>query len=521
MGDMLHSAPLVITYKQGDDNGNGKEQYIFAATNEGYLHAFDAITGQEKFAFMPKELLKNIDPQFLEAGTAKDHKYGIDGFLTYWKNDDHVYLYFGLRRGGRSYYALDVTDIDKPKILWEKTASTSSSDALSTLGQSWSAPYLARVGMQDGTKKEVIIVTGGYDPEEDRDDSEASEAVTASMGNDVFIFDATNGDLIWSLRNNLKNTGIVNSIPGGARILDINNNGLVDRLYFADTGGNIWRLDLSEKIGSESAHDTESKLVKLAALGGEEENARKFYTEPDVSVMRLSGKTIFAISVGSGFRAHPLNKSIEDSFFVIKDVSPYSPLKTTGKGSYETITTNGLAEVKIEETNGGVRVTQIDFDKASKVRKGWFVKLPEDGEKVLSTSITFNGSVVFTTLVPKPLTSGVGIDECAAPATYGRLYAIDILSGKAGLNLKKEANENEEVLTDNDIMTGAIAKVIPGRPQFVFNTPSLSEEKDVDGNVINTVCAHEVDIRVGKKRSQITQYDACKLESIYWSDPER
>lgn len=520
MGDMLHSEPLVITYKKADDKGNGKEQYLFAATNEGYLHAIDTVTGKEKFAFMPKELLKNIDPQFQEAGTAKDHKYGIDGTLTYWKNDDHVYLYFGLRRGGRSYYALDITDIEKPKILWVKTASTSPSDALSTLGQSWSAPYLARVGMEDGTKKEVIIVTGGYDPEDDRDDLEASEVITATKGNDVFIFDAIGGDLIWSLRNNVKNTDIVNSIPGGARILDINKNGLVDRLYFADTGGNIWRLDLSEKLGSKNAHDTESKLVKLAALGGEEENARKFYNEPDVSVMRPSGKTIFAVSVGSGFRAHPMNKFIEDRFFVIKDVSPYSPLKTTGKGKYEAITLSGLAEVEVEEAAGGeISVTQVDFDDALKVKKGWSVKLPADGEKVLATSVTFNGSVVFTTLVPKALTEGEGIDQCAAPATYGRLYAIDILSGKAGLNLKKEIDETD--LTDNDIVTVPISKVIPGKPHLIFNPPSLDEEKDADGKVINTLCVHEVDIRVGKRKSQVSGYDACKLESLYWSDPER
>lgn len=518
MGDMLHSEPLVITYKAGDADGSGKEQYLFAATNEGYLHAIDTATGKEKFAFMPKELLRNIDPQFREAGTAVDHKYGIDGTLTYWKNEDHVYVYFGLRRGGRSYYALDVTNIDEPKLLWMKTASSSSSDALYTLGQSWSAPYLARVGMADGTKREVVIVSGGYDEKDDRDDLEASEKINATMGNDVFIFDALDGTLIWSLRKNMSNSMITNSIPGGARILDVNNNGLIDRLYFADTGGNVWRLDLSEKLDSAGTKDNKSKLIKLASLGGADENARKFYNEPDVSVMRPSGKTIFAVSVGSGFRAHPMNKTIEDRFFVIKDVSPNAPLKSTGEGKYEAITLSDLAEVNVEEApNGKVTLTQIEFDNASKIKKGWSVKLPANGEKVLATSVTFNGSVVFTTLVPKALTSGEGIDQCAAPATYGRLFALDILSGKAGLNLKKEVDEKD--LTDNDIVTVPISKVIPGKPHLIFNPPSLDEEKDANNKVIKTTCAHPVDVRVGKKRSQVTGYDACKLESLYWNDP--
>ena len=61
LGDMMHSEPLVVTYNAGSSDGTGKLQYIFVATNEGYLHAFDTGTGEEKFAFMPAELLKNIE----------------------------------------------------------------------------------------------------------------------------------------------------------------------------------------------------------------------------------------------------------------------------------------------------------------------------------------------------------------------------------------------------------------------------------------------------------------------------
>jgi len=142
MGDMLHSEPVIITYKEADVDGNNKEQYIFAGTNEGYLHAFDAETGEEKFAFMPKKLLKNIERQ-QNADDDRRHVYGIDGKISYIKNGSNIYLYFGLRRGGRAYYAMDVTDITKPKLMWKVDGADGGDFA--RLGQTWSAHRILQI----------------------------------------------------------------------------------------------------------------------------------------------------------------------------------------------------------------------------------------------------------------------------------------------------------------------------------------------------------------------------------------
>ena len=540
MGDMLHSEPLVITYAKGAANGVGKKQYIFAATNEGYLHVFntaddktlDADAGKEIFAFMPKELLKNIKPQFINAGTAEDHKYGIDGVLTYWHDDknhnnevdgnDRVYLYFGLRRGGRSFYAMDVTNINAPKLLWVNSKTEASSKTNNSLlhhmGQSWSAPYLAKIGLSNGTRKEVMIVSGGYDPDEDRDIpgtkkvNDATSAVTADEGNDIFIFDAKEGDLLWSLRGSLGDASVTNSIPGGVRILDVNRNGLIDRMYFADTGGNVWRLDLSEKIGSGT--DMVSSLTKLASLSSTGVNARKFYNEPDVAQLNPNGKTIFAVSVGSGYRAHPKDRNIEDKFFVLKDESPYYPLAN----DYTPIDMNHLASVSISGTEGSLSVSTNGFDDEAK-DKGWYVSFePGSGEKVLATAVTFDGIITFTSLVPEILTSGVGIDPCEAPVTQGRLYALDILTGKAVLNLDDSTEADPK--DSYDAYTTVAKGEIPGKPQLVFNAVETDEIQNADGDVTQETCQHPVDIRIGKKRSQATGYDACRLESVYWNDPK-
>jgi len=520
MGDMLHSEPIVITYNVGDASGSGKKQYIFAGTNEGYLHAFDTDSGKEQFAFIPAEFLKTIvEPQFRNEGTQSDHKYGVDGTLTYWFKDDgvkgvvdgsdHVYLYFGLRRGGTSYYALDITNVNKPKLLWTKSASDYPS-----MGQSWSAPYLAKVTDSSGNIKEVVIISGGYDPAEDRDKvsepgilDNASAPVTASKGNDILILDAKKGDLVWSMPAAMRSQ-IKSSIPGGVRILDTNYNGSVDRMYFGDTGGNLWRLDLSEDS------NTPSKLTKLAQLASTGSSARKFYNEPDVAIMKLGGESIFVVSLGSGFRAHPMDSSITDKFYMIKDTSPFESLETSGPNAFSTITEGDLASITISGSGSGTSVTQTgSFSDTDK--KGWVVNLPESGEKVLATAVTFDGVITFTTLVPEALTSGVGIDQCAAPATQGRLYAIDVLNGGAGLDLNLDGT-----VSDADIYTLVAKGEIPGKPQAIVNSLEVADELDGSGNPTgNQTCKHPVDIRIGKKLSQATGYDTCRLESVYWSDP--
>ncbi len=496
MGDMLHSEPVVITYP-----GENK-QYIFAATNEGYIHAFDTTTGAEKFAFMPKELFKIIEGQFSGRG---GHKYGIDGSISYSQEGGQTIIYFGLRRGGRSYYALDVTNIDSPKLLWKID---NNSAGFSRLGQSWSTPYLARV--KDGNEVKVaVIFTGGNDPASDYGSGDGYTSgsvttdITSTMGDDIYIVDANTGDLLWNMRSDIDTT-VNHALPGGARILDVNRNGLLDRIYFADTGGDIWRIDLDETLGDDSV------LSKIASLGGAGVHARKFYNEPDVALLRSKGKPIFSVSIGSGLRAHPMNDVIEDHMFVLLDESPLTPLPNDYA---DKIVLTDLEEISIitsgEETITKTvnKSTSFEGKKITQVpgKRGWYVTFAESGEKVLASSLTFEGNLLFTTLVPKTTNISATFSECEAPATQGRLYAMSLLTGEASVDV-----DRNDTLTDNDIFDTVALSEIPGTPQSVFNKLVCEAGE----------CTHNVDIRVGKKSSEIGVSNVEQMESIYWSDPE-
>lgn len=521
MGDMLHSEPVVITYKQGSDSVT-QEQYVFAATNEGYLHAFDAQTGVEKFAFMPKRLLKNIESQFTTVG---EHLYGIDGAITFWhddkdhdnevNNEDKVYLYFGLRRGGRAYYALDITDVNSPKMMWEIDNTTQT--AFSSLGQSWSIPYLANVRVDD-TKVPAVIFSGGNDEKQDYGSGttyikdNVKTDVLATMGNDIFIVNAKTGALIWSLQKSMSNTDVKHPIPGGLRILDVNRNQILDRMYFADTGGNVWRLDLSEDLSAGSS-DTTSKLVKLASLAtANSVDARKFYSEPDVAKMTVDNKTVFSVSVGSGLRPHPMNDVITDHMFVLLDKEP---LQALGDDTFDTIAMSDLAKVTVStivnEENPELTSKSVsnNFGEDKHImqtdKRGWYVAFGDSGEKVLAASLTFRGSILFSTLAPEIGAEASLTNACDVPSTQGRLYSLDILTGKPSLDLDKDSDVDSA-----DVFTITSGPEIPGTPQPIFNEIACDDKHN---------CTHDVDIRVGKKRTQINTEDVAEVEGVYWSDP--
>jgi len=128
MRDPLHAPVVKINYES--------QEVLYVATNQGLLHAIDATDpqtpgnyggGQELFAFIPPELLPTLSAQMENSSTA-EHIYGLDGPITPWHDDenqdgvvndnDTVMLIIGMRRGGKNYYALDVTNPDAPTFKW-------------------------------------------------------------------------------------------------------------------------------------------------------------------------------------------------------------------------------------------------------------------------------------------------------------------------------------------------------------------------------------------------------------------
>ena len=138
------------------------------------MHAFDLVTGQEKWAFVPKSMHDKLnkadsDPLFDRCDTEFCHQYYVDGspqvgdvFANFGSGDEwRTVLVIGEREGGEAYFALDVTtgkpfdDVDPTKFLWEFTDTE--------LGQTWADPNIERVAVKDSTAKAWGVFFGsGY-----------------------------------------------------------------------------------------------------------------------------------------------------------------------------------------------------------------------------------------------------------------------------------------------------------------------------------------------------------------------
>ncbi|MBV1878159.1 MAG: VWA domain-containing protein [Pseudomonadales bacterium] len=467
IGDPLHSKPTLVTFGGTEAN---PDNILFFSTNEGYLHAIDSATGVEIFSFIPQDLLVNIDTFFENSG-ADSHPYGLDGSVVPWVIDndgdnqieaadgDRVVIYFGMRRGGKNYYALDVTDRNNPELLWVLKGGINGSD-FEQLGQTWSTPVKAKVIIA-GNLEEVLIFAGGYD---ETQDSTTVQTVD-SHGNAIFIVRAgadslSNGgdndfvpDLLWSAGNansfTEKLTDMNYSMPSPVKVIDINADGLPDQMYVGDQGGQIFRFDFDHTNTQVNAFISGGLIASIN--GGDAANNRRFYNAPDLSLINIEGAQVLNVSIGSGYRAHPLDETVNDRFYSFRQTDVFTP-----PGTYTTIVEADLydATANLLGTNGSslssIELT-TELDEFA-IASGWFIDLEGTGEKVLAKSLTINNQVLFTTYEP----NNSSTTGCVAAIGTSRVYAVSVFDATPIVD-----NDDDDVLSKSDrsvtLATGSIA----------------------------------------------------------------
>lgn len=465
MGDPLHSQPAAVVY--GGD-AQSPDIVVFSATNDGYLHAVDASNGKELWSFMPKEFLTKLPNLFFNPDSAYK-AYGIDGDIAAITADrdndgimepadgDFVYIVFGLRRGGTGYYALDVTNRYRPVLKWHVAAST--------FGQSWSRPTITRVNMDEpslNADKAVVIVGGGYDPVHD---TITHPANPDALGAGVYMLDLESGAVLWRAGADsgahLQLPGMTRAIPSQVQAIDLDGNGYADRMYASDMGGQILRFDIFD--GNDPNGIGANALVTggvIAQLGAEglatptDPETRRFYTSPDVSMFNdnLQSRRFMAISIGSGYRAHPLDNTNNDRFYSIRDRNVFNKLSQDDYDSFSPITDSELVEV-----SGSVGAT-IGHN-----QRGWKLTLPAD-QKVLSSSVTFNNEIFFVAFSPDIGNTA----SCTASDGKNFLYRISVINGDPITDLSEPLPDPDDERVE-DLAQGGIAP----SPRFLFPSPEI------------------------------------------------
>jgi len=478
LGDIFHSAPAVIpapkatfnevSYQSFKSAHSSRQRVVYAGANDGFLHAFDAGTldtsvsppvyldgtGTELFGFMPWEARRNIKNLPIDDPT--DRTYYVDGspqVVDVWLRSSstdtnktvdewHTILVGGMRQGGRSYFALDVTDPTDaayPAYLWEFPNETDPdttavpTSILPYLGQSWSQPIVTRVKVKidgnsnngAGFERWVAIVTGGYDRAGDPNDH-ANYDPNSIAGRAILMIDLASGELLAMKRYDASaadaQASMNYAIPSTAGVLDLDFDGLADLLYVGDLGGQVFkwvfnglgedRVNDSSASGDYSQPSWPFKLffqAPVTAVTPSTNYYKSFFTPPQAVFV---GRRLH-LGFGSGERMNIgfeglAGEDENNRFYAMNDLDP----QEFSVSPFPTLTESDLTEIPGPSTCENIS------------GRGFFIKV-DDGEKFVTNAEIFQHYIFAGSFTP----DSTG-DPCTSKGS-GKLYAFRIDCGQA------------------------------------------------------------------------------------------
>jgi Tfp pilus tip-associated adhesin PilY1 len=244
-----------------------RRQVLYVGANDGMLHCFDVLTGEELWAFIPYNLLPKLRNMRAVDNATGARYFNRDIYVDGTPTSADVYIdadgdgnkewrtilicgqgagYGSSVAGGLNYYfALDITDPENPQPLWEFTHER--------LGETWSVPAIGKV-IKNGEATWVAFVGSGYDNNSERRTGNRFYAIDLETGEEFWLFDADEVDTSRQLGWDIENT-----IPCSPSTVDIDQDGFVDRVYVGDLDGRLWKIDVSNEF--QRSRDWEAEAI--------------------------------------------------------------------------------------------------------------------------------------------------------------------------------------------------------------------------------------------------------------------
>ncbi|SFU28149.1 type IV pilus assembly protein PilY1 [Nitrosomonas eutropha] len=410
----LDGTPGKISYYAYVQSSNSRTPVVYTGANDGMLHAFNAQTGKELFAYIPAavypQLSKLTDSGYVHRYFVDGNAYAGDAYIgatPAWK----TVLLGTLGGGGKSIFALNITDpvnFSASDVMWEFT------DA--DLGFVHGQAKIAR--LNDGSW--AAIISNGYN-------STSDKAY-------LLIVDLQTGALIKKIpTNSSTNNGL--SSPA---LVDTNGDKIIDIVYAGDLQGNVWKFDLSQTDSAQwgVAYKSGSIGVPLFAARNTGNQVQPITSPLEVGYHKQGGYMIF-FGTGQFIASGDATDKKVQSLYGIWDKGSSIPEMNRSVLQSQTI----LAETVIPPFERTISDNGIDWS----AKRGWYIDLlqppgaTKQGERSVVMPMLNFGRIIFTTLIPS-------VDPCEAG---GRNWLVLLNAENGGMMSPPQFDTNNDGKLDS------------------------------------------------------------------------
>ncbi|HET9819095.1 MAG TPA: PilC/PilY family type IV pilus protein, partial [Rhodanobacteraceae bacterium] len=467
---------------------------IYVAANDGMLHAFDATTGVEAFAYLPGAVITAgladlADPAY--GSDASPHQFYNDGQLTiadaYVKLPSdtspqwHTILVGTTGRGtAKAVYALDVTDPANITPLWERSAGDGLPGA-DYIGQMVGKPIIAQTnytpasGGTPASSTWSVLMGNGYNSAQDKAALLQFNLATGTL--DVHTTDGSTG----------------NGLAAPVVWMDNPGDGVGTVAYAGDLLGQVWQFPLNDASGANPTPDSigtklftatdasgNAQPITSGMLAGKDSRTSdvwlffgtgKYLSSADIA--DTTAQTWYGIIVQSGTSKIVSNLQNGRSALVQRTITA----QTTGSGALPARTVS-------------TQVTNTDGSTDMKGKSGWYLDLlapigtagapVAQGERMVDPN-QFQGSLLIgVTRIPQ------AADVCN-PSGSGWIMAINPFTGAAPSDDFFDVN-NDSYINVGDQVNGSHAagvgfSSLPNAPIFVGGVMETSFDNGSVGSL--------------------------------------
>ena len=423
---------------------------VFVAANDGMVHAFNADTGLEQFAYVPRALYTtSSSAPYSKLSAITDKEYSLNTGTSRMNADGSVmaadinlgvagspnwrtYLFGTLGRGAKGVYALDVTDPTDINaetntkasnlVKWEFTASADSDMGYITgrtnsrgNGQptqvgfmangKWAAIYGNGYNSTNGHAALFILFANG----------------PASAASTTWTNTGTSPEYV-KLATGTAGQGPNNGLATPTAV-DTDNDGDIDVIYAGDLKGNVWKFNVSSSNVADWGVATTGSVPSFQATTPLPSAPTTLVPQPITTAIvpfahPQGGYQLF-FGTGKALEStdYPMSTVYSHSLYGIYDKPGVTGALTTGKV--------GLIEQTTTTVNGIRYISKNPVTYPT--NKGWYLNLPVESEGMIFNAIAEDAlRVNVRSLAPEGSSDGCRYDATTFDAAMNPINGIPI-----------------------------------------------------------------------------------------------